>query len=83
MEPRFDLGEPQVVVAVDIPVDNFDTFVAVVDPAPPVAQEVEHTVGYTVVVVVAVPVAERRIVPVAAHIVEHIVVVVDNSFESA
>ena len=29
------------------------------------------------------PVAERRIVPVAAHIVEHIVVVVDNSFESA
>ena len=43
MEPRFDLGEPQVVVAVDILVDNFDTFVAVVDPAPPVAQEVEHT----------------------------------------
>ena len=43
MEPRFELGEQQVVVAVDNPVDNFDTFVAVVDPVPPVAQEVEHT----------------------------------------
>lgn len=80
MEPRFDLGEQQVVVVVvDSPVDNFDTFVAVVDPVPPVAQEVEHTVDYTVVV----PVAERRIVPVVAHIVVRIVAVVDNSFESA
>lgn len=83
MEPRFELGEQQVVVAVDNPVDNFDTFVAAVDPVPPVAQEVEHTVGYTVVVAVVVPVVERRIVPVVAHIVAHTVVVVGNSFESA
>ena len=40
-------------------------------------------VGYTVAVAVVVPVAERRIVPVVAHIVAHTVVVVGNSFESA
>ena len=43
----------------------------------------KQPVGYTVVVAVVVPFAERRIVPVVAHIVAHTVVVVGNSFESA